>query len=168
MIPARAANAAGEGFHVAYPIEAVGKLRGVVVLDVAPRSEPELQAVLRQLHWGAAGLQVLFARDVIARESAAKERLQSVLELVAAAATHDRFSASATALATELATQAALRAGQHRVPARRAGQDRRRVAQCAVQGAHQSVARRRRRHGRSHRPRERQWGIRHPRAWDQP
>ncbi len=105
VIPARAANAAGDGFHVAYPIEAVGKLRGVVVLDVAPRSEPELQAVLRQLHWGAAGLQVLFARDVIARESAAKERLQSVLELVAAAATHDRFSASATALATELATR---------------------------------------------------------------
>jgi multidrug resistance efflux pump len=105
VIPASAANAAGDGFHVAYPIEAVGKLRGVVVLDVAPRSEPELQAALRQLHWGAAGLQVLFARDVIARESAAKQRLQSVLELVAAAATHDRFSASATALATELATR---------------------------------------------------------------
>lgn len=105
VIPARAANAAGDGFHVAYPIEAVGKLRGVVVLDVAPRSEPELQGALRQLHWGAAGLQVLFARDVIARESAAKERLQSVLELVAAAATHDRFTASATALVTELATR---------------------------------------------------------------
>jgi biotin carboxyl carrier protein len=105
VIPARAANAAGDGFHVAYPIEAVGKLRGVVVLDVAPRPESELQGTLRQLHWGAAGLQVLFARDVIARESATKERLQSVLELVAAAATHDRFSASATALATELATR---------------------------------------------------------------
>jgi hypothetical protein len=48
---------------------------------------------------------VLFARDVIARESAAKQRLQSVLELVAAAATHDRFTASATALVTELATR---------------------------------------------------------------
>src|SRR5215470_2832382 len=44
VIPARTANAAGDGFHVSYPIEAVGKLRGVVVLDVAPRSEPELQA----------------------------------------------------------------------------------------------------------------------------
>jgi hypothetical protein len=105
VVPARAANAAGDGFHVAYPIEAVGKLRGVVVLDVAPRSEPELQAALRQLHWGAAGLQVLFARDAISREMAAKDRLQSVLELVAAAATHDRFSASATALTTELATR---------------------------------------------------------------
>jgi hypothetical protein len=105
VLPASAANAAGDGFHVAYPIEAVGKLRGVVVLDVAPRSESELQAALRQLHWGAAGLQVLFARDVIARESATKERLQSVLQLVASAAAHDRFSASATAIATELATQ---------------------------------------------------------------
>jgi biotin carboxyl carrier protein len=104
VTPASAANAAGNGFHVAYPIEAVGKLRGVVVLDVAARPEPELQAALRQLHWGAAGLQVLFARDAIARETAARQRLQSVLELVASAATHDRFSASATALATELAT----------------------------------------------------------------
>jgi hypothetical protein len=105
VIPASAANAAGDGFHVAYPIQAVGKLRGVVVLDVAARPEPELQAALRQLHWGAAGLQVLFARDAIAKETAARQRLQSVLELVASAATHDRFSASATALATELATR---------------------------------------------------------------
>jgi multidrug resistance efflux pump len=105
VIPASGANAAGDGFHVAYPIEAVGKLRGVVVLDVAARPESELQAAIRQLHWGAAGLQVLFARDVIARERAIKERLQSVLELIASAARHDRFSASATAIATELATR---------------------------------------------------------------
>jgi len=105
VIPASAANAAGEGFHVAYPIQAVGKLRGVVVLDVAPRAESELQGVLRLLHWGAAGLEVLFSREAIRREVATRERLQVVLELVASAAAHDRFSASATALATELATR---------------------------------------------------------------
>jgi RND family efflux transporter MFP subunit len=91
------------GYHVAYPIEAVGKLRGVVVLHVGPRSEAELQAALRHLHWGAAGLEVLFAREIIARETAAKQRLQTVLELTAGAAGQERFSASAMALATELA-----------------------------------------------------------------
>ncbi len=90
---------------MAYPIEAVGKLRGVVVLDVAPRSETELQAVLRQLHWGAAGLEVLFARDVVAQANVRRERLQSVLEIVAAGAAQERFAAAAMALANELATR---------------------------------------------------------------
>jgi RND family efflux transporter MFP subunit len=97
------AGKSSAGYHVAYPIEAVGKLRGVVVLHVGPRSEAELQHTLRQLHWGAAGLEVLFAREVIARETAAKERLQSVLELTAAAAGQERFSGSAMTLATQLA-----------------------------------------------------------------
>jgi RND family efflux transporter MFP subunit len=105
VIPASAANAAGDGYHVAYPIEAVGKLRGVVVLDVAPRSEVELQGALRQLHWGAAGLEVLFAREEVRREVASKARLQAVLELIASAASHERFSASATSLATEIASR---------------------------------------------------------------
>jgi RND family efflux transporter MFP subunit len=105
VVPAGAANAAGNGFHVAYPIEAVGKLRGVVVLDVGPRSEVELQAALRQLHWGAAGLEVLFAREEVRREAASRERLQAVLELIASAASHERFSASATSLATEVASR---------------------------------------------------------------
>jgi hypothetical protein len=105
VLPASAANAAGDGYHVAYPIEAVGKLRGVVVLDVAPRAEAELQAALRQLHWGAAGLEVLFAREEVRHEAAAKERLQTVLELIASAASQERFSAAATALATEVASR---------------------------------------------------------------
>jgi RND family efflux transporter MFP subunit len=105
VIPASAANAAGDGFHVAYPIEAVGKLRGVVVLDVGPRSETELQGALRQLHWGAAGLEVLFAREEVRREAASRERLQAVLELIASAASHERFSAAATSLATEIASR---------------------------------------------------------------
>jgi hypothetical protein len=105
VIPASAANAAGDGFHVAYPIEAVGKLRGVVVLDVGARPEADLQGALRQLHWGAAGLEVLFSREEVRREAAHKERLQTVLQLIASSASHERFSASATALATEVATR---------------------------------------------------------------
>src|SRR3954447_11260667 len=91
--------------HIAYPIEAIGRLRGVVVLHLSPRSESDLQSALRQLHWGAAGIELLFVRDEVYREQSAKSRLQTVLELIGAAAGHERYAAAATALATELATR---------------------------------------------------------------
>ena len=103
IIPENATHPAA--FHIAYPIEAAGKLRGVVVLHVSPRADTELQSALRQLHWGAAGVEVLFVRDELNRAQAATQRLQTVLELVAAGAAHERYSAAATALATELATR---------------------------------------------------------------
>jgi len=83
----------------------IGRLHGVVVLHLSPRSENDLQAALRQLHWGAAGIELLFVREEVYREQAAKTRLQTVLELIGAAAGHERYSAAATALATELATR---------------------------------------------------------------
>jgi biotin carboxyl carrier protein len=98
-------GAEGAGHQVAYPVEAVGTLHGVVVLEVAPRAESELQAVLRQLHWGAAGLELLFYRGAVAREVQSRARLQTVLELVASAAGQERYTASAMALVTELATR---------------------------------------------------------------
>lgn len=97
--------AASGGYHVAYPVEAAGALHGVVVLDVAARPESELQSVLRQLHWGAAGLELLFYRGAIAKEAEARERLQSVLELVATAAGQDRYTGAAMSLVTEMATR---------------------------------------------------------------
>ncbi len=93
------------GHHVAYPINVGGKVGGVVVLHVAARSEAELQGVLRQLHWGAAGLQLLLHRDATALEIAAKERMRGVLDLLAAAVAQPRFAGAALTLATELATR---------------------------------------------------------------
>lgn len=93
------------GHHIAYPIEAVGKLRGVVVLHVGARSEAELQAALRSLHWGAAGLEALFTREAVTQQLMVSARLQSVLELIAAAGRQERFTASTMTLATELASR---------------------------------------------------------------
>ena len=104
VVPRRSGDAI-QGVEIAYPIEAAGELHGVVVLDVAPRPEAEMQTALRQLHWGAAGLEALFYRTEIAREQASRKRLQSVLELVAIAAAEPRYAASAMALATALATR---------------------------------------------------------------
>lgn len=89
-----------ERYEVAYPIEVGGRLHGVVVLDVAPRPEHELQVVLRQLHWGSAWLEVLFRRG-----EAVKERLETVLNLVGTAFGHERFFAAAMAFVNALATR---------------------------------------------------------------
>src|SRR5262249_62157654 len=90
---------------IGYPVEAIGHLHGVVVLDLSPRPDAELQAALRQLHWGAAGLELMFCQQEVARVGETRDRLQTVLEVVASAASHDRFVAAATALATDLATR---------------------------------------------------------------
>jgi RND family efflux transporter MFP subunit len=98
-------NEAIGGDCVAYPVEAVGMLQGVVVLDLSSRPEADLQAAMRQLHWGIAGLQLLFTRDAVAKVNARRERLQSVLEIVAAGALQERFGAAAMGIANELATR---------------------------------------------------------------
>jgi hypothetical protein len=105
LVVARKSGDAVQGVEIAYPVEAAGALHGVVVLDLASRPDGELQTALRQLHWGVAGLETLFYRDEIAREQASRQRLQSVLELVATAAAEPRYTASAMALATALATR---------------------------------------------------------------
>ncbi len=92
-------------YDIAYPVQLEGKLCGVVVLDVTPRTEPELQAVLRQLHWGCAWLEILFRREEAGKHVATQERMQTVLDLVGTAVSHDRFRDAATAFATELATR---------------------------------------------------------------
>jgi RND family efflux transporter MFP subunit len=91
------------GFELSHPVESGDRLRAVVVLDLGPRPEPELQNALRLLHWGAAGLAATFFRDDAAREQAARQRLQTVLELVAVAGAHERFDNAATAFVTEIA-----------------------------------------------------------------
>jgi hypothetical protein len=107
VTPNKAGAAAPTSVHIGYPVEAVGHLYGVVVLDVSLRPEAELQAALRQLHWGAAGLELMFCQQEVARVGETRDKLQTVLEVVASAAAHDRFVAAATALATDLATRLA-------------------------------------------------------------
>jgi hypothetical protein len=92
-------------FEIAYPIEVREHLHGVAVLEIAPRPEVQLQAALRQLHWGAAGLQVLLWREEILKEAAARDRLQTVLELLATLVSHERSAAAAMSFATAVATR---------------------------------------------------------------
>ena len=90
--------------QVAYPIDISDKLHGVVVLELGPRAKHELQNMLRQLHWGAAWLEVMLRRGEASKSSAANERLQTVLNMVASAVEHERFHPAAIAVVTQLAT----------------------------------------------------------------
>jgi multidrug resistance efflux pump len=92
-----------ETHHVAYPIEVSEKLHGVVVLGIDQADKKQVQQMMRQLHWGAAWLEVLVRRKETARAVEGKERLQKVLDLVASAVEHEDYQAAAMALVTRVA-----------------------------------------------------------------
>jgi Barrel-sandwich domain of CusB or HlyD membrane-fusion len=100
-----------ERYDVAYPIQTDdGKVSSVVALGIAPRPEPELKMVLRQLQWGAGWLEVLRHRIRASRlepgsVEASRQRLQVVLDLVAGALGHERFYGAATSFVTTLANR---------------------------------------------------------------
>lgn len=112
-------------YLVVYPIQVDGRVRGVVALEIAARPEPKLQAVLRQLQWGSAWLEVLFLRKEATKGGAVTDRLQTALDLVATTLEHEGFYAGAMAFVTALATRLAcdrvsmgfLRGGRVRVRA---------------------------------------------------
>src|SRR5262249_22397528 len=102
------------GLHVAYPIAgdqpALDKpardqeqVLAVVVLDLLPRIDTEVQRVLRQLHWGAGWLEALLARTRLSGERDRIACAAAALDIVATAHEHDRLEAAAMAVTNELA-----------------------------------------------------------------
>ena len=91
-------------YEIGYPIEVRGLLHGAAVLEVTPKSEAKLQGMMRQLHWGASWLELLFSREAAAVEKETRGRIQAALDLVATAVGHEQFYASAMALVNALAT----------------------------------------------------------------
>jgi multidrug resistance efflux pump len=97
-------NATDETYHVAYPIEIAGKIHGVVALEVVRHSRHEVQAMLRQLHWGAAWLEVMLQRKEALKSGEIIERFQQVFDAVTSAVEHDEFYAAGMGFVTKLAT----------------------------------------------------------------
>ncbi|MBW1775804.1 MAG: hypothetical protein JRJ82_23470, partial [Deltaproteobacteria bacterium] len=91
-------------YHIAYPIEVSGKLHGVVVLEVARHPRHEVQAMLRQLHWGAAWLEIMLRRRDALKSEEINERFQQVLDVVTSAVEQVGFQAAAMGFVTKLAT----------------------------------------------------------------
>ena len=92
-------------YEIGYPIEARGALHGAAVLEVVSSSDANLQAMMRQLQWGAAWLELLFSREAVTAEQETRERIQAALDLVATFVGPERFYGSAMALVTALATK---------------------------------------------------------------
>jgi RND family efflux transporter MFP subunit len=94
-----------EWHEVAYPIQILGRLYGVVVLEVSSRPAPQLEAVLQQLSWGAAWLEVFLYRQNAVKNVTKNERLETVLDLLATVLEHEGFNQAATAFVTDLAAR---------------------------------------------------------------
>ncbi len=84
---------------IASPLVVDGQICGAVALEVEHLSEAKLRQVTEQLEWGAGWLETNVHRN----KYTSSDRLITVLELIATSLHHDRFQASATAVATELA-----------------------------------------------------------------
>jgi hypothetical protein len=99
-------DSGASGLHVAYPFLADGdRPVGAVVLDARPRSEADIQTLLRSLHWGTGWLEAQAVRDRIDRERQRVTAAAAALDIVAVANEHDRLEAAAMAVANELATR---------------------------------------------------------------
>ncbi len=98
-------SAVTEWYEVAYPILVATRLHGVVVLKVASRPAAELEAVLQQLCWGAAWLEVMLHRQKAVHSVIHNERLQAVLDVLTSALEQEGFQEAATAFVTDLAAR---------------------------------------------------------------
>ena len=109
VVKAKADTARGEqaddSWEISYPIVVRGVLHGATVLAVSTRTDAKIKAAMRSLHWGAAWLELVFLRESITAEVAARERIQSALNLVSSTLGHERCYAGAMAFVTALATK---------------------------------------------------------------
>jgi hypothetical protein len=92
------------GYHVAYPLEVSGRLHGAVIFEVEDLPAQDIQAIMRQVHWGAGWLEVMLRRTESLRFQETSERFQKVLDMVAGVVEHERFQSAAMGFVTLLAT----------------------------------------------------------------
>jgi multidrug resistance efflux pump len=91
--------------QIAYPIEVLDRLYGVVVLELTQRTKAQLQGAFRRLHWGIAWIELLIRRGIKETDnSVEQENLALMVELVACVVEEPKFQGAAMAFATELAT----------------------------------------------------------------
>ncbi len=80
-----------QNIHVAYPVEVSGNMVGAVVLEGDSRTEAQVHALLRQLHWGIAWLHDLYGRRELVDSQEKCEQIGSVMEVMATALRQGRL-----------------------------------------------------------------------------
>src|SRR5579884_1696820 len=89
---------------VTYPLEVDDVLFGAVVLET-PTAAQAQQNIVRKLHWGYGWLVNTLMREGVRSRDSVRQRLQVALEVVALAASENRFQAAAMAFITAIATR---------------------------------------------------------------
>jgi multidrug resistance efflux pump len=84
---------------LAQPLLVDEQVFGAVAIEIEHQAEGELAGVVEQLKWSMIALEAFVRRN----RFTASDRMATVLDLIATSLHHDRFQASATAVATELA-----------------------------------------------------------------
>ena len=90
--------------QLAHPLRMDGELRGVVGLDLEPRTESQIRGAMRDLQWGSGWLEVLLRRHADPHE-AARLRLKLALDSISSLLEHKALKDSAAAFVTELAAR---------------------------------------------------------------
>jgi len=101
----RPENTSDALIHVAYPIEVSKRMLGSVVLEATSRSDAEVHALLRQLHWGIAWLHDLSHRRELQVLQQKTDRIGSVMEVVATTLGQHRLQQTLFELTNHLARQ---------------------------------------------------------------
>lgn len=88
-----------------HPIEVDGVLHGVVVLDIAPGADAELQRALRLLHWSTAWIVDRFRSNAIEQRDRHIARISSVIDFAATALQQEHLSTATLSIVNEMATR---------------------------------------------------------------
>lgn len=90
--------------YISYPLMFGDEIRGVVAIEMLKQNESSMRAVMRQLQWGGAWMELFVHRQVAKKYTPENQPMISVLELIASTLAHEKFQVSATAVITEIAT----------------------------------------------------------------
>lgn len=90
---------------LAHPILVGGQLFGAVALELSADAVARLHGVMRQLQWGASGLEFMLYRRRSEGARQVHTRVDLTLGLVASAVGEERFAPACNAVVTELATR---------------------------------------------------------------
>lgn len=93
------------GFGIAWPLMEDGSLIAVAALAIAVGDDAALQTIMRQLQWGAAGLQLLIVQNLSGYARDRANALAASVDLLAEVLAASRFDAAAMALVTSIATR---------------------------------------------------------------
>jgi RND family efflux transporter MFP subunit len=88
--------------HIGYPIEVEGTLHGAVVMAIAAGKHPELQQVLRDVHWASAWLVARIRQTMQHEQEQRIARMALAADLVATALQEPRSTAAALAVVNAL------------------------------------------------------------------